>query len=349
MIGICTRYNRHEATYAALRLADWYESRGEEVSLFTMSETPTPVSDKWDRRVIVDEFFSQWSPTCSTVLWTSLPHPEQVLWVKQCNSKAVALVLWHTLTREDRTALALFDRLLCPRAACHSFLRSWGIKNSVNVGWDCGYPIFRKPDDYQIEGLKVLLPLWDGNARRTEMTILDVVDRCLTRDDTCKFTIPYSSSSLNSAARRTLKQLAKKHENRVALVPSVHPDTRPLLYSSHDLTLWPSHYENTCMTAHASYEMGTPVLGFSYTPTNECLDDQIAIPVPCRGTERNDLGLPSVIPNYQMMDEMLLHAVQDVEYVRHLQQNIAQFTDEPRQQFDARLAQALLPKERNEA
>jgi hypothetical protein len=349
MIGICTRYQRHEATYAALRLAEWYESRGEDVSVFGIQSGFHPVSHKWDRRVVVGDLFSEWAYPCRTIIWTTIPHPEQLVWVKQLGIRTVALVFWHELVHSDRQTLSMFDQLLCPRAACYSFLSAWGLKNIYSIGWDCGYPIFRKPDDYKIEGLNVLLPLWDGNARKTEMTILDVIDRCLVRESTCRFTVAYSSSTLKPTAQKRLDRMRRVYPDRLTLQKAIHPDDRPLLYSAHDLTLWPTHHENTCMTAHASYEMGTPVMGFTFPPTNEVLDEQISIPVPCCGVNRNDLGLPQVIPNYDMLDEFLLHAAQDVDYVRQLQRNIAGFTTEPREHFHERLSRTLPTYERTEA
>ncbi len=201
-LGICTRYTRHEATFAAVRLANAAVEVGVDASIFTMTDQPVAIDRRWDRTLVTarQNAFTKWVTTRQHILWTFLPTLAQVRWVKDQQKRTSALILWHELSPEDRHILSEFDYLICPNRACYDLLRMWGLRNCVCVPWDCGWPVHVKPASYQMDHPKLLLPLWDGNPRRTEMTILDIVRLVLQRHPTVTVTIACNSSTMRSCA-----------------------------------------------------------------------------------------------------------------------------------------------------
>ena len=345
MIGICTRYSRHEATYAAIRLANWASLRGLDVSLFTMTERPGAISPRWDHQVIVndrDMQFSEWVAGCDKIIWTTIPHVEQINWVKQQRKLAYLLVLWHELTVEDRPAMVAANKCLCPCMAAAELLRNWGLRNTLAFPWDTGEPVFTKPAHHAIEYPRILLPLYDGNARRTEMTAIELVGRALYRNPDVRFTVAYNSSTLVSSGSRRLQQLKRAFKERLTLQKAIAPRDHPLLYQRHDLTLWPTHYESTCMIGLTSVTMGTPVMAFGFRPTMEVLHDKNAIVVRSRGEQTNDMGCPRVMPDYEMMDDLLNQAIADPGYLQALHRTVLHGVLNRRSLFDQQLSQVFI-------
>ncbi len=321
-LGICTRYTYHESTYAAIRLANAAKAVGRDVSIFTMTAKPARITKQWDGVVVTcdREFFSRWASRCDTVLWTTMPSVTQVQWANKQHKRTIIFVLWHELDKEMLADLLFFDIVLCPTQACYDLLRAHGVLNCVHIPWDCGEPIHNKPADYVVTQPRLLLPLWDGNARRTEMTIIDVLRLALERFPQVQITVACNSSTIYTAGTLKLTKLASSFPDRLCVKRCVPPNQRFALYQSHDLTLWPTHFENMSAVAIQSIELGTPVLGFSFRPTNEVLDVHNSVVVHC-AEEVNDLGLPRAIPDYECFDTALYNILRDLDYLRTLQRN----------------------------
>ena len=316
-IGICTRYEQHESTYMAVRLAELFtDSMAADVSILTMSHNPGVVSKRWDRTLVQNRNvpFSKWASDRTSVLWTLIPHIEQIRWVRRQGKRTIVIVLWHEIeTSEDMHALAFVDVVLCPTRACYDWLRAAGLGNCVYCGWDCGQPLHTKPAMYEIRQPSILVPLWDGNGRRREMTLVNLLDLLVQRHRDLRVTVACNSSTLASPASRKLSR-----NPRINIVRGTPPAARFLLFQRHDLTLHASHFESTGMTAIQSLEMGTPVAGFVFRPMNEILSTTNALMVPCV-EEFNDIGFPRAIPDYDAMEEGLYYLLNDLEYLRQLQ------------------------------
>lgn len=330
-IGICTRYNQHEATFMGVRLATLLaDEAGADVSLLTMSERPAAISKRWDRAVvrIQQTPFTRWAVDRTCVIWTMIPHIEQVRWVRRQCKRTVVMLLWHEIeTAEDMHALASVDVVLCPTRACYDYIRSAGLGNAVYCGWDCGQPMHTKPSMYEITQPSILVPLWDGNARRGEMTLLQLLELLVSRHKTLKITVACNSSTLAGAASRKLSRI-----RNVVIVRGTPPSSRFLLFQRHDLALIPSHFESTGMTAIQSLELGTPVAGFGFRPMNEILTATNSLMVPCP-EEYNDVGFPRAIPDYDAMEEGLYYLLNDLEYLRQLQSTVLLGLSQRRETF----------------
>lgn len=341
-IGICTRYTSHEAAFAALRLADAAEEMGLDVEILTMTEEPAKLCPKWDARVLRTLFvpFSRWSSYCDHVIWTTIPHPQQIEWVKKAGIHTSIFVLWCEIERFHGRSMALADTLLCPSNACYSLLHTNGFKNAKYIPWDCGTPLHKKPADHKPTNPKVLLPLWDGNPRKCELTVASLVDQCLWQNKDAEFTLVCNSSTLNPQAMKSFKLLQKQYA-RVTIVKKLPPQMRFKYFQSHDLTLCPFHYDNFGMTALQSIEMGTPVVGFGISPCTEFLHLSNSVLVPCQ-IEFNDMRVPKVIPDYLMLEHALVKLLADPARIKLLQQTTSKNIMFRRGAFDKVLRSILL-------
>lgn len=343
MLGICTRYTAHDATFGALRIADMATSCGIDVTLLTPTNQPSALGSRWDQSVVrsSDMLFTEWVKTVDHVIWTTIPHLPQVDWVANLGKKASVLLIWQELSPYDQATLAAMTHIICPNTASYDLMQKYGFRNCINVPWDAGLPVHQKPRGYQPSTIKVLLPLWDGNANRTEMTILNVVTRALCRHKNVSFTVVYNSSTLASCGKRKISELQRGFPGRFQGLKRVKPRDRLLLYQSHDLTLWPTHHESTCLTGLQSIELGTPVVGFSFRPTCELLTSHNSVTVSCHESV-SDMGVPRAIPNYELLDELLRCALQDVEFVRQLQTTVLLGVEGRRTTFSKQLRRILL-------
>lgn len=342
-LGICTRYGRHEAAFAALRLADVAAAAGLDVSIYTMTPEFVSLGSRWDHRVIRASHvkFTDWVSRQSHVLWTTTPHLEQMEWVRDQGKRTIALVSWHEVTTFDIMVLAEMQHLICPTRACFDLLRHSEFHNLVCMPWDAGLPLHIKHRNHDPRKPKLLLPLWDGNARRTEMTVMHVMQRVMQRHPDATLTIAYNSSSICSAGKRKLCELRHLHPDRVQCIKSPHPRDRPLLFQAHDLTIWPTHYESLGLVGLQSIEMGTPVIAFNFQPINEILAPSNSISVSCAEIT-NDIGVPKAVPDYDLFDELLHCALRDTEFIRHLQREVLHGVPERRAIFQRQFHRVLV-------
>ena len=298
-LGICTRYCHHEAAYVAVRIADWAEQSGLDVSLFTVTASPPPLVAHWDAVVARNRkfTFTQWVAQQDVILWTHTPPFEQIAWCHGHGRATALLCLWHELNCLGRRAYREVNAVLAPSYEAARFLQArWGIRNIYAAPYDPGLPLTHKPS-LPSRDRWVMLPLFDQAPHCMEGTALEIAGRLLCRYDDVRLTVGYNSSTLMPFAKRRLRQFAKAFPERVSLVPRCTLAERPVLMAQHDLLLWPTHAENTGHIGLTALAMGTPVVAFNYPPLTEFLCEENAMTVPCR-TAPNDLGVPTPVPNY---------------------------------------------------
>ena len=322
-VGICTRYDRHEAAFAAINVGNALRGLGHNVSM--LSFTPVKQLDHyWDKCVIPHKrkSFSEFTSDCDCVVWTTLPHIDQLRWVKSQGKKTVLIPMWCELTHTDGKTLGAFDRIITPTRACYVVTRQWGLKSSVYVPWAITGPLFSKPANYEIKRLKVLMPLWDGNVARTEYTAIHALLRMLTRYTNVEATVAYTSSTISLECKQLLKRARRRLDGRLHIDVGTLPAQRPVLFQRHDVTYCPYHYSNTNLVELLSYSAGTPIIGFDDEPMSELLDPNISVPVKCWNTSYNAISVPMVQPDYWEMDDSLMHIGSDFGFIRYLQSNV---------------------------
>jgi hypothetical protein len=293
--------------------------------MLTMTDRSPQVDPAWDKKVQSHRrvHFTDWLSWCDGVLWTAVPHRDQLAWVAEQKKRTLVFVLWHELTAEDRPTLADATLTIAPSVASARFLGDhWSLRNVVVTPWDCGQPMFKKPSSYVPENPRIIMPLYDGVARRIETTALDIAARALHFHPNASFTFAYNSSTLASPGKRRIKEIRRMFPDRVTVLQGVSPPNRPLLFSQHDITFWPTTWESTCMVGLLSTTMGTPVITFNYRPVDEFFVDDVHGVLVETQESQNAIGLPRAAPDYTLMDEMLHHLLMDTDSLRALQQSV---------------------------
>ena len=339
--GIVSKYARHEATAVALQVAKFLESRGEDVSFFSPNHVCSEVDRQWDSRVITKTRFTDWAREQDIVIWTDVPDVPKVAWLHKYNIGVAVLLRWTSLQPMDREALNGCDCVICPNFPTYMLMTRWAIPRALLIPWiGQGIPC-HKPHDYTMDRVRLFMPLWDGNPRRTEITALDILGRTMYARGKVDATVAYSSSTLASAGKRRLRKLKQVFGDRLQLLRSVHPEDRPAVYQRHDLTIWPAHCESFGLPGLTSLTAGTPVIGFNAPPMNSVLSPAYSVKVRCKTLMRNDLGVPIAVPDYDQMDDLLYNLVADSEYLRELQHNTLPEQLERQKCFDSQLGLAL--------
>ena len=332
-LGICTRYGNFEAADAAVRIANCARHHGIDVSMLSVRPDPRDMQCDWDARVLTPKrvTFSNWSTARRWLLWTAVPHIEQVIYAASHDIRTAVFVLWHELDPVLLSVLDAVDVVLCPEASVQEYLISYGLRNTRLASWDNGSVFYTKSE--LSDKRRILLPLWDGNTNRTESTVIDVLDRLLHRNPRVTATIAVSSSSLDPYGYEKIRKLVKNGKGRVALKRGVPRAYRPLLASQHDLTLVAHHFENMNTTAVESINAGTPVAGFRLRPATSLLTNSNSITVDCREIY-NSIGVPISIPDYAALDELLYYSLRDDAHLNHLQATVAGVRQPRRENFE---------------
>lgn len=342
-LGICTRYCRHEAAYAAIRIADWASQYGADVTMLNVTPTPVALSPRWDRETKrhAGARFTDWARDCDLILWTHTPIFEQVAWAHKHGVETAVFSLWHELRPHDRRVYRELHAVISPSHEAARFLMSrWNIRRSYAAPYDPGTPFMRKHPRLRSTGTWVLLPLFDREPWRTEATALEISDRMLKRYPDTHLTVAYNSSHLVPFATRRLKQLQRGFPDRVRVLRRCRPAYRPILFGEHDLTLWPTHAENTGMTGLTSLAMGTPVLAYAFPPVSEFLNPKNSVRIPCR-TTTNELGVPLTAPDYEAFEHGLWEVLDSPSDLRRLQETVSYGLLQRRKAFGDVLARCL--------
>lgn len=326
-LGICTRYVRHEANYAGIRLANMARQLGIDVSIYNVGTNTPDVDPQWDKRVVTSDIttYPAWARKQTHILWTHTPDMLQFEWTLMNQIKTSVMILLHRATMfgsDDEITDAVYvmahaDKLICPSDACYkSYAESF--TNCWYLPLDYGNPLYTHDADKPIDAPRILLPLWDGASRRMEMTALQLVVNTLHEFQKVTITIPYDRKVTHASVVRRLRTIQQCFPGRVTLAHSVRPSARFTYYQSHDLTLYPTQHETLALNILASLEMGTPVVAFNAMPVSEILDDDNGVCVRCF-TDVHSNAYGSVVPNYDMLQLQLFTLLRDTTTLQRKQ------------------------------
>ncbi len=331
-IGVYTRYFRHEATYVALRIAQWVTAHGGDVSLYSDEKNHCSVDPDWDAQVRHPPLkFTEWAKSCTTIVWTHTPLPEQLSWCARNKKRAVLVPLWHELRSDDRRAYRGASFVVTPARAVACLLKArWGLSTCLTAPWDPGLPWTVKSGLKNKEKLRLLLPWYDHAPNVSSEPLLKLLVSLSQRED-MSLTITYSPSRVMPSAARRLQGLTKP--GHVTLLKSVPPWQRALVYGQHDLTLWPAEAENTGLVGLSSLAMGTPVIAFAGAIASEFLSSKNGVLVPCE-SRGNSLGVPRVLDDYARFEEYLRGLLAHRDHIARLQDGTMFNADSRRAIFD---------------
>lgn len=343
VLGVCTRYCHHEAPQIAMRIADWELDRGGDATLFSTTKCAPALNAIWDRDVASTNGmrFTEWAEKCSTVVWTHVPHKEQITWCNKKGINTVLYVIWHELDDTDRAAVREAKWVVSPSAGCaRSMATEWSAQKSLAAPFDPGLPLTRKDERLRSNYIWVLLPLFDREPFKMENTAIEVAGRLLDAREDIVLTAVYNSSTMNSRAKKRLNEFKRFFGLRMRVIRSLPLDYRPLVFQGHDVTMWPAHYDSVGITPLTSMYMGTPVVSFKFSPASEYMTKENSVPVAC-GEHYNRIGAPLVDPDYQCYERCLQNVVINRDYLTSLQQSVLHGLEKRRKVFDNVMARVI--------
>jgi glycosyltransferase involved in cell wall biosynthesis len=271
-VGIYTRWQRRDSTYAAIQIADLLSQWQHDVTILTPTPKKPAVSRFWDGRVRHDSQvrFTDWAAPLSLVIWLFCPHPSQPAWAKNANKRTVLIPDWADLREIDEGG-PLFWRILAPTRCWTNFLTDRGAHNVVHCPWSPVLPITERSHDGPV---RVYVPPVDRPGDDDESVAVDVIEAMLSLDRAAQATI--STDGRRSALAKRLERLAKV-QPRLTLDRPADYQQQVLRYGEHSLTLLTTVVENFAMSALCSFHMGTPVIGFKAPALDEVANIQNSV------------------------------------------------------------------------
>mgnify|MGYP000863722584 CR=1 FL=1 len=345
MLGICTRYKHHEATQLAICLADWCHARDQPFSLWTPTESPARLELPYDAQVCATRklTFTRWARRCKTILWTHVPPVDTLRWCHKQKLRTLIWPLWHEILDTDRESLQLATRVLTASVAQARNLQSqYNVKHVRPLMLDLGLPLTCKDERIRHNTVWVLVPLYDYEPNKTELTTLDIAGRLLADQADVHVTFMYNSSTLGGAGKRRIRDFQRYFRERVDVRRSVSIRDRPLVYGEHDVTLWAAHYDSLGIVPLTSISMGTPVVAFHFPPVTEYLTCHNSVTVACDGSYAPN-GAPEVVkPDYVAFERAVRHVTSNRHYLGRLQRSVLQGAAQRRNVFNEVLPKILV-------
>jgi glycosyltransferase involved in cell wall biosynthesis len=271
-IGIYTRWQRRDSTYAAIQIADLLSQWRHEVTILTPTPTKPPVSSFWDGHVRHDSQvrFTEWAAPLALVIWLFCPHPGQPVWAKNANKRTVLVPDWADLSVISEVG-PLFWRVLAPTRCWANLLADRGARNVVHCPWSPVLPITERSHAGPV---KVYVPPVDRPGEDDESTAVDIIEAVLSLNKSVQATI--STDGRRSALAKRLERLAKA-QPRLTLDRPADYHQQVLRYGEHSLTMLTTVVENFAMSALCSFHMGTPVVGFNAPSLDEVANPQNSV------------------------------------------------------------------------
>jgi glycosyltransferase involved in cell wall biosynthesis len=274
-VGIYTRWQRRDSTYAAIQVADLLSQWQHDVAILTPTPTKPPVSSFWDARVARDALvrFTDWAESRALVIWTFCPDPAQLNWIVRAGKRAIVVPDWADLHLIDEVS-ALCWRIYAPTLHWARVLEGRGARNVVLCPWSPVLPITIRT---LVPPVRVYVPPVDRPGEDDELAV-DVVEGLLALDRAVVATV--SIDGRRGALAKRLDRLAHI-EPRLTLDRPLDYHHQILRYGDHSLTLLSAVVENFAIPALCSFHMGTPVIGFNAPTLAEAASPQNAVLVDC--------------------------------------------------------------------
>lgn len=310
MIGICTKYTARESAFVAIRLATAIQETGTQVSLFSVEHQVRRLDPYWDAHVVgvATTTLTKWAVGLTAVIFTFPPPALVVQWLNSQRIHSYVFVLCHDCQKRDRYALESVTGLLSPNRSCSGFIQNKGL-TAIETGWDSGVPLMLPADTQQTAG-RVLVPLWDGNIRKTEKTLLNMLEQLLEICSEVTVSIGVSASSIHGNAKREMTRLLRRFPKRCVMLTSTTPVSRELLYQQHSVTIVPYHFDNVGLVAHQALSLGSRVAAFAIAPFTDLQEFRDIRLAACRRSRNLDGCEIAVSPDY---DELLSIVLQQLQ------------------------------------
>lgn len=279
-VGIYTRWQRRDSTYAAIQIAELFSQWQHEVTILTPTPTKPAVSGFWDGRVHHDTQvrFIDWAAPLAVVIWLFCPAPAQPGWAASTGKRTVLVPDWADLDAIEEHG-HLFWRIMAPTRSWVRFFDKYDFRNVLPCPWSPMLPITERAP---VEPVRVYVPPANRPCDRDDNVAVDVIEAMLTLNSFVQATI--AMDGRRSTTVKRLERMAKA-EPRLILARPADYHQQVLRYSEHSLTLLPTVVENFSMSALCSLHMGTPIVGFNVPARAEVTSPQNSVLVDCAATD----------------------------------------------------------------
>ena len=338
--GIVTRWQWHEATYAAIRIADCIQQAGGDVSILPTNYVPGVLDTPWQSEIVTGCRLTEWAADCDQVVFTHCPSLVQQKWMRSCKKRAICLPLWHELELQDLTELMQCDLVIATSDAFADWLRQVAIP-SLRLSWDAGLPLTAK-SSVAGPAIRVLWPLYAEAVNRVTATACEILHRAMRMQPAMTLTILMSAATLSGQARHSLRKFQRDYgAARLQLVASTTLLSRQLAYMQHDLTFWPTIAESLGLVGLTSVALGTPVVTYGVPPITELLPQSSAWHVPVK-LQYSSVRAPYAVHGERAMDTLMQSLAAEPEQIWEKQRSVLHGLSERRTTFDEVLGRALL-------
>jgi hypothetical protein len=327
-IGFNTRYHRRDSTFMALQVARLVERAGSEASVLSDTQNVVPVDPLWDRRVVYPRAstFTAWARNQDIIVWTHIPPLGQLEWCQGHGIHTVLLFPWDEFNYFDAEHFRSITRIVSPIKAAGALLRTtYKMSNVTTIPWAASLPVVRKPPKRDT-AVRLFMPLVSCQPTRMELAAVDMAQRLA---QYARVTVCYDIVS--GQCRRRLLRAAKRWPN-LQIIQESREIAQRLHFADADLTVWPSLVETSGLAGLRSLTMGTPLVAFRQSPTQEFVAEGRNGVLVAGSTMSNRMGVPFVQPDYPAMEAAILELLSNTTTLQQMQLS-AGYNMVARQQF----------------
>jgi hypothetical protein len=263
-VGIYTRWQRRDSTYAAIQIAELLTRWQHEVTILTPTPKKSVVSNFWDNQVRYDSQvrFTEWASPLAVVIWMFWPPSVQPEWAGKASKRAILVPDWADMQAVEAIG-PLFWRIMAPTRRWARMFADTGVVNVVPCPWSPMLPITLRT---HVGPVRVYVPPGDRPIEGDDVLIIDVAEAMIELDRSVEITI-----SIDGHRGTTVKRLERlaKAKPRLTLIRPEDYQRQIIRYTEHSLTLLPSLFESFGISALCSFHMGTPIISLDMPPLEE--------------------------------------------------------------------------------
>lgn len=321
MIGICSRYRRSDATHAALAIDRHMSASGRKTGFMCYDKRTGTVAPGYDNKIHQKRFKYWLNSNLSHIFWLVSADPFYVAAASSENIINIIYISWDQLEPGDEILLSMYNVVLVPSVVQATQLRDrFGIKRIAVLPFDCGYPICKKTTNIDQYRIRVFLPVYGSQLKNMELPAIILAANLVQARKNIYLTI-YWSKGLSRSIVKHLYKLGKKLGDRLILKEVLNWNDYALEMNKSDLTLWLSKSDGYGLVGLTSLHMGTPVVAWDVTPINEYLSIGRNSVLVTTNIEYDYLGIPSVVPNYVELENVLTQIFDSPNTINELREH----------------------------
>jgi hypothetical protein len=350
-VGLHLAYKANDLGYTAIRLAEFFQTLGHDVTFHSTCSQVSRVHPRWDRQVMTERTqpFTSWVSGLQALVALEPFSPEYFAAAAKAWCRIVLLAPWDTLQESLVACYKMADVVVSPVQQGVQALREfWSLKQARYIPWDNGLPITRKPRQIDPLRVKVLVPMHGWQAGSTSPAVLNVIWHVLHQCPFVDITLVYGAKSFNTSGFKAIRAIGKTFgasgQFRATSDSGITRDDLLMLYGRHDLTVWASEQEGLGCVGLDSLTMGTPVIAWDVAPQNEFLSDQKnSVLVPCQ-LKYNLIGVPWVTTDTNAFETRLIELLHDTDLLSDLRRFTRYGLAARRDKFSSGWKDALTPR-----